>query len=182
LAVGCQNGQAFLLVRELPDAVDLHTCLAEHCTRSDQRRSLARILGETIARLHAAGFTHPDLYAKHVFVQLRDRSIVFIDFQRTMRRPRVSWRRRWRDLAALNASLGDELVSFRERLGCLVAYLRQSGVTDMRRSLRSSLRALQRRTAHLLGRRKIQRMRGGAVSSCLNPEFDGPTSEAWQFS
>jgi tRNA A-37 threonylcarbamoyl transferase component Bud32 len=162
VAVGEEGGRAFLLVRVLPDAVDLPTYLAQEVGPAE-RSTLARRLGAALARLHAAGFTHPDLYAKHVFVNLHDRSIAFIDFQRTRYRPRVSWRCRWRDLAALDASLSEELVPARERFACLAAYLRAAGALRRRRRFRQALRAIIRRTRHLLGRRKVRAMRKACV-------------------
>ena len=175
LAVGAQAGKAFLLLRELPDAEDLRSFLAAHPLTRQDRVWLAHLLGKSISDLHAAGFTHPDLYAKHVFVARDRRSIAFVDYQRTQKRAHVSWRRRCRDLAALNASLGDDVVSPRERWHCLFAYLRHAHQADAamrgdgcggpmprpawRELVRSSLRRIERRTRHLLRRRKVRQMR-----------------------
>jgi tRNA A-37 threonylcarbamoyl transferase component Bud32 len=156
LAVGRRNGQSFLLVRELAGSVDLQTYLANPAVTKTDRRALARRLGQTLARLHMAGFTHPDLYAKHVFIGLADQAIALIDFQRTTFRRWVGWRQRWRDLAALDASLGEHVISEAERLHLLAAYLRETGAVPL---LKKAVAAIRRRTRHLLKRRKIQAMR-----------------------
>ena len=48
------------------------------------------------------------------------------DRERARWRRRVGWTRRWRDLAALDATLADDLATPRERLLALRAYLRAS--------------------------------------------------------
>jgi tRNA A-37 threonylcarbamoyl transferase component Bud32 len=158
IAVGEENRRAFLLIRALPAVQDLQSYLTQgHGADWVVRRQLARYLGEAVARLHEAGFTHPDVYAKHVFVDIDDQAISFIDFQRTRFRRWVRWSSRWRDLAALNASLSEGLVSTRDRLACLSAYLRYTGRADGR-TRRLALGAIARRTEHLLRRRKIRNM------------------------
>lgn len=141
LAVGeDHDGRAFLLLRELTGAVDWRRFLeARRHAPPEARRMIARALGETLARLHLAGFAHRDLFAKHVLVRRDDAkavSFALLDWQRAQRRRRVSWRRRRDDLAALDATLADDLVSERERLRCLRAYLQvfASGGVDPRRT------------------------------------------------
>src|SRR6266851_7559049 len=86
LAVGEDGrGQAFLLVRAEAGAVELRTCLRE-CTDVRERFILARRLGTALARMHNAGFTHPDLYSKHVLVCPGKQEIVFLDWLRARRR------------------------------------------------------------------------------------------------
>jgi tRNA A-37 threonylcarbamoyl transferase component Bud32 len=117
------QGRAFLLIRALTDAVDLRRFLQEQRGLPiKERRCFARRLGAALARLHAAGFDHPDLYAKHVFVSADGETIRFIDWQRS-RRGQTSDRQRCRDLAALHATLADDLASATERLACLQAYV-----------------------------------------------------------
>ncbi len=122
IAVGEDDrGRAFLLLREVSGTVDLRHFLQRLAPPRDRHR-LARRLGRELARLHDAGFDHPDLYAKHVLVDPDDGTFHFLDWQRS-RRGRPSWRQRCRDLAALHATLADDLASPRERLACLRAYL-----------------------------------------------------------
>lgn len=156
LAVGSRDGRSFLLVGELEGAVDLHCFLTRRghdwvlCTR------LAERIAATLARLHQTGFTHPDLYAKHVFVNPQDLSIALIDFQRTMRCRRVSWRQRWRDLAALDASLGEHLAGNTLRLRLLRSYLHETGASHR---WVQAVEAIRRRSRYLQRRRKVQAMR-----------------------
>ena len=118
-------GRAFLLVRELSEGVDLRVFLqGRHLAEPVVRRHFARTLGEALARLHDAGFNHPDLYSKHVLVNPRYSAVSLLDCQRSHRFRNLSWARRWHDLAALDATLTDELVAPRERLRCLRSYLR----------------------------------------------------------
>jgi len=169
LAVGQSGGRAFLLVRDLADAVDLNTFLRTTALSSGDRAWLATLVGKAISELHAAGFNHPDLYAKHLFLDRNGRTVSFIDFQRTVRRRRVNWRQRWRDLAALHVSLTDDLASPRERLRCLFAYVRHALQdahpkhaaipAQRRRLLRQAVEAIRRRSRRLLARQKIHWMR-----------------------
>jgi hypothetical protein len=161
------DGRAFLLMRELDGYQELRQFLCEMAAASiSKRRDIARQLGVALARIHAAGFDHPDLYAKHVlvspapppqFVDFR-----FLDWQRSRRWSKVSWTRRWRDLAALDATLADDLATPRERLcvlwtylrGCRTLHERQSGIT-----LGMAARAIRKRSLRLLERRRIREMR-----------------------
>lgn len=151
------DGRAFVLVREASDAVELRALLAEGTLAPRDRRRLARSLGRLLARVHAAGFDHPDLYAKHVLVRRADLAVTFLDWQRTRRRQRVPWRIRARDLAALDATLGDDLASTRQRLLCLAAYLAQAAADGGPcPSLRHLAAAISRRSRR---RRRSRRLR-----------------------
>jgi hypothetical protein len=87
------------------------------------RAHLAEALGYELAKMHDAGFDHPDLFAKHILVS-DDLRFCILDWQRARWRKSVSWRLRTRDLALLDATLHDALASDRLRLRCLRAYLR----------------------------------------------------------
>jgi tRNA A-37 threonylcarbamoyl transferase component Bud32 len=150
-------GRAFLLVRELTGFLDLRLFL-EHMRSATpaERYQLARRLGEAVARVHAAGFNHPDLYAKHVLVDPDTGDVRILDWQRSRRPRSVSRRQRWRDLAALHASLADQLARPRERLVCLLAYLRAGRWTPHAREVRRALRAIRRQAEVLLRRRHVR--------------------------
>src|SRR5206468_8441943 len=57
------DGQAFLLLRELPVRLDLRRFLQPRGTPITGRRRFARKLGCLFASLHQAGFAHRDFYA-----------------------------------------------------------------------------------------------------------------------
>jgi tRNA A-37 threonylcarbamoyl transferase component Bud32 len=162
------RGRAFVLVREAEGAVDLGAYLRAEAAAAARRRT-ARRLGAALARLHDAGFEHPDLYTKHILVRPADGTITFLDWQRSRRRRALSWRARGRDLAALHATLADDLATPRERLACLREYLRHearcraveaggAGAAPAR-PLRQALARVQARARQLLARRHIREKR-----------------------
>ncbi len=196
MAVGEDDrGRAFLLLRELPGCRDLRAYLAQTATTEAQRCTLAAQLGTELARIHAAGFDHPDLYSKHVLVS-DGPAFHFLDWQRSRRRAVVGWPARRRDLAALAATLADELASPRVRLTCLRAYLRAAAVDGVslppparaaREILQEALRLRRRRRIRELlqpalasGRQNLVWLDGEAL--CVTREFlaeQGGRVPAW---
>ena len=69
--------------------------------------ALAGQLGELAAKLHRADLVHRDLYADHIFVDVRDETLdlYLIDLARVFPTRRRRWRWRLKDLAALKYSL-----------------------------------------------------------------------------
>jgi heptose I phosphotransferase len=150
------RGRAFLLVRAVPGAVDLPTLLRRQPDGA-ARRCLARRLGAALVRLHDAGFEHRDLYAKHVLVEPGG-AVHLLDWQRARRHYVLSGAARARDLAALHATLADELAGPRERLACLRAYL--GGLPQAERPpLPAFLAAIEARARRLLARRHVREKR-----------------------
>jgi tRNA A-37 threonylcarbamoyl transferase component Bud32 len=142
------SGRAFLLLAALPGAVDLRQYLHDQRGAPPGRRyRFAADLGAAVARAHAAGFDHPDLYAKHVLVDAATGRCSFLDWQRSRRRPRVGWRTRVRDLAALDATLAEDRATVRERLAFLRSYLgeRRADASRFARAIRASASRLLRR-------------------------------------
>src|SRR5262249_10592289 len=127
------------------------------------RRRLARRLAAQVARIHDAGFTYPDLYAKHIVVEDLGARFTFLDWQRSRRRGRLTWSERCRDLAALNASLSGELGDGDDRLTFLLAYWRATG--DESISFRRVCARIQRRTRTLLRRSSIREQRLPTVAA-----------------
>jgi hypothetical protein len=154
-------GRAFLLTRALTGAADLRTVLRDQAAEAPTaRRRLAVRLGETLAHLHDAGFDHPDLHSKHVFVDSGQDAIYLLDCQRTSRRLRLGWPRRWHNLAALDATLAEHLASPRDRLAFLQAYLRATlPVRAPRPFLAEAVRRIRAETVRLLRRRYIREVR-----------------------
>jgi tRNA A-37 threonylcarbamoyl transferase component Bud32 len=156
IAAGEVGRRAFLLVAEVPEAIDLRGYLQRRLSRT-HRSALARRLGTAVARVHRAGFDFPDLYAKHVLVvpgrHADAPSFVFIDWQRARWTARFG--RRWTTLAKLDATLPAELASRDERLLCLRAYLQNRGHGKRWTGV---AQAIARRSQCLRQRRQIHEM------------------------
>jgi tRNA A-37 threonylcarbamoyl transferase component Bud32 len=149
------RGRAFLLVEELAGFAGLRRFLSDTRVSPDRRR-LAERAGQAVAELHAAGFTTPDLAAKHVFVNPDTLAVVLIDWQSARFAPRLGTRDRRAALAALHASLAEHLADGRERLRFLWAYrrvARRQGAALPRFS--ALVRGILRESARLAGRRSI---------------------------
>lgn len=89
-------------------------------------RGLIPVLADLVARLHACGYAHRDLYLSHVFHDPGCEpaaSLCLIDLQRLIR-PRLR-QRRWiiKDLASLDYSAPFPLVSRTDRVRWLTRYL-----------------------------------------------------------
>jgi tRNA A-37 threonylcarbamoyl transferase component Bud32 len=185
-----QRGRAFLLMRELSGFIELREFLRDHLSSMSERRRFARRLGKALAHLHAARFDHPDLYSKHVLVQPYTGAIRFLDWQRARNRRQVSLRQRWRDLAALHATLADNLATSRDRLACLQAYCSyrgigfRSGLSFDRIGILSHITHIRGQAARLLTRRRIRELRQPPLAAgsqsliwldgealCVTPEF-----------
>jgi tRNA A-37 threonylcarbamoyl transferase component Bud32 len=153
-----RRGRAFLLVRAVGGR-ELRGFLKR--APADLRRLTAVRLGEELARIHAAGFGHPDLYSKHILVSAgpgEKPSFHFLDWQRSRRRQCMSWAVRSRDLAALEATLADELASPRDRIAFLRAYLRGDSRAGLP-TLAEAARAVRAGARRLLKRRRIRELR-----------------------
>jgi hypothetical protein len=157
------KGRAFLMVRDLRDAVDLRLFLSQQQKETPRQRCcFFRRLGETLARVHALGFDHPDLYSKHVLVDPKTGEISLLDWQRS-RRGRVGFCARLRDLGALHATVAEGLANARDRLRCLRAYLAVDpnfwhGKAGWRTMRREVLARIERRAKRLQRRRRIREM------------------------
>ncbi len=165
------RGRAFLLVREVEQAVDLRAFLRDETDRA-RRRAVVGRLGRTLARIHDAGFANPNLFAKHILVQPATGAISIVDWERTWRRHGLGWRARGRGMAALYATLDERLLSAGERLACLRAYLaeaqkhpeeaevpgrpRPPSAPRRRARLRLMLQELRAHSRHLLAKRHVR--------------------------
>ena len=124
VALGEDGRHAFMVTRDESAMPELRAILPT--LADDERNRLADALGHELARMHDAGFDHPDLFAKHVLVSAERTGFRFciLDWQRSRRRRTVSWHVRCRDLAALDATLHVSLAGYRLRLRFLRAYAR----------------------------------------------------------
>lgn len=141
-AFGAAGGRAFLLVEEVPQAVELRQLLADNELSPAERNRLATELGRALAAVHAAGFTTPELSAKHVWVNRSTLAVTFLDWPSAQRKA-VQEAERVEPLAALHASVAAELASPRQRLRLLRAY---GEISDVARIEQRAQRLLHRRT------------------------------------
>lgn len=162
MAVGEDDrGRAFLLVRELEDMRELRPYLrSAEGSGAKPRRRLARALGTALAHMHETGFVQPDLYSKHVLVDGQADRVAIVDWQRGKQHDFVSWPERCRDLAALHATLADDLATPRDRLACLHAYLRAVVPFPLPPRFRANtIRAVIRRARRLTRYRHVRELR-----------------------
>jgi tRNA A-37 threonylcarbamoyl transferase component Bud32 len=162
------RGRAFLLVRGLTGSVELRRLLNDDTLTPHDRRRLAERFGQAVAELHDAGFTTPDLTAKHVFVDPATFAIAIIDWQSARTVRRVGLRDRVEALAALHASLDVSTATVGERGRVLWAYLRVARRTGRDgRSFGHFTRRVVARAAVLSARRSIRDQRQPAAKQRL---------------
>jgi tRNA A-37 threonylcarbamoyl transferase component Bud32 len=116
------EGRGFLLVDELAEAQDLRDTLK---TQPDPEVRLTGIrqAATMIAKVHAAGFTTPDLTAKHLFVNPSSVQATLIDWQSAEILDAVDVGKITKQLANFAASLPAEC-TVRDRVKFLVCYRR----------------------------------------------------------
>jgi tRNA A-37 threonylcarbamoyl transferase component Bud32 len=154
------DGRAFLLLRELSGAVELRRYLDSHRDAPPVwRHRFRRRLAGALARLHALGFAHGDLYANHVLVVPETEEISFVDWQRSFRRGAPSLRQRWADLAALSATLAPDLAGPCDRLAFLRSYLEQSGLPGGKARLLRALANIRDIERGMIRRRHVRAKR-----------------------
>jgi len=101
IAYGEHRGRSFLLVSEISGAVSL----GQAANTPRMALNYAGWMGKTLAKMHALGVVHGDLFLKHVLFDPEKGEPVLVDWQRArvVHAPRIS--DRLRDLAALASSL-----------------------------------------------------------------------------
>lgn len=155
------HGHGFLLVDQVAGGDDLRTVLQNPSLSGSERKQVIEAVGRTIAELHSAGFSTPDLAAKHVLVNPETFAVTLLDWQSSRTGQKLSVRDRTRQLAGLSASLSEELASVSERLRFLWVY---------RRTLRHANALEQNSHAHRFGRM------AQAIESCTQRLCDRSSS------
>ena len=117
------TGRSFLLVDELAGSVELRDMLADKDLQIAERRQIAQRMGRAIAEIHEAGFTTPDLSAKHAFVRIGTFAPTIIDWPSSIPHIKIEPYDRLKSLALLSATVSDALASPRDRLRFLHSYL-----------------------------------------------------------
>lgn len=122
IAYGEDGRKGFVLIAEIPGAMPLSQAVrrASHAVR------VSAWLGRTLARMHALGVLHRDLFLKHVLYDPERHLPVFVDWQRArlIQAPRLE--ERLRDLGTLAWSLPDHPLVARLIRICLKNYLKSS--------------------------------------------------------
>jgi hypothetical protein len=151
--------ESFLIVEALGGSRDLHEYLVELAREPSavrSKRELISALARAVARMHASGLVHQDLYAKHIFVRRKGGGfdINVVDLQRMRRTRRESLA--VKDLAALNVTLPGRLASTRDRLRFLVQYVAGRWGEGRRERAARLMRKVLRRSLHIGGRGKFR--------------------------
>lgn len=156
---GLSYRRALLVVREVPEAVNLDTYLAGFPRLAGARaelaakRAMVREIATMVRRMHDAGLVFRDLWAKHVLVSpsMPHGSCrpTLIDAQRARRFPQMMPQARWHDLAALAVTTEQPACTLSDRLRFLLAYARQSRLTP---GVKLMLRRVAERSRRLRGK------------------------------
>jgi tRNA A-37 threonylcarbamoyl transferase component Bud32 len=104
------SGRAFLLIESKQKHIESRTFLRQ-THEMMLTIDLAKHLGNKLAEIHNAGFSHPDLYAKHLLIDLKTWEFTILDWQRSKLPHSLTISERTDTLAALDATLSDSLVS-----------------------------------------------------------------------
>ena len=156
---GAWPSRGCLILEEPADALPLGLHLAKTASGDEtNREGLFALLGQSIARLHAAGCDHPDLYSNHLLIagEIGAERIVFRDLHNSRRLPAVPLARRAQNLGALLATLPRRLAGGQDRQHLLDAYLAHSELEERGIEI---LAAIERQVELQLTRRRIWEIR-----------------------
>jgi hypothetical protein len=139
--------------------------LEEFCQKCRDYQARQRVfdaLAAEVRRVHSAGMSMPDLFARHVFFfpEAGCLSFCFIDVARLETGHPLSLLKRARSLAALNVSTPASQVSLAERRRFLRRY---AGSADLK-----LFTLIRKRTARLLQRRRYNKLH---LPGDINPAF-----------
>jgi len=140
IAAGRRRG-SFLITEALESCTRLDDYLGQAKLAHAARVTLICRVADLIKKMHAAGFNHRDLYLCHI---LRDGqgNLYIIDLHRVQHRAAVPGRWLVKDIAALNYSALEGIISRTDRLRFLKAYL---GVQRLsKRDWRFALKVLKK--------------------------------------
>lgn len=144
------------------------------------RHRIIRTIAESVAHLHNAGFDQPDLYSKHLWIELLPETcrIFFIDFQRSRRLRKLSLRVRWKNLASLNASVSAGHATWTDRLLFLRHYLKTTGLDS---HFRHAVKSILTRNNRLKKRHKFRQWDSLVTKSSIRtqPIFRLDKSHMW---
>jgi tRNA A-37 threonylcarbamoyl transferase component Bud32 len=137
---------SFILTEAARGEMTLHDFIQISRDRHERRRVLDA-LAVWVRKFHDAGFASPDLFTRHIFLELgKAPKFCLIDMARLDREQTISPKLRARDLAALNISAPLRFVSAGERLRFLKIY---GGDRQLGQSI-------LKRTEYLVSRKKFR--------------------------
>ncbi len=151
------GGDSFLLVEELRGYRSLQEWLAVEGSGPDFLGEISKALASMLAKMHANGLAHVDLFSWHVFLEKGPDKFkaIPIDLERTKIKGKWPWSRMhigWKqanDLAALHLTAPWPQVSFRQRLRFYLSYCHlMGGQRCKKRLLRRVLVVAARRGRH----------------------------------
>jgi hypothetical protein len=157
--------------RDLGPARPLDDLLREGRLDGVPRLTALIRLSIAVARLHAQGLHHRDLYLNHVYADPRrdDPLVAIIDWDRCGRHRLPYGRWVVKDLAALLSSIPPGTVTDREQIDFLVRYLGMRG-----RGVTTSSRRLARRIARKAARLRAHVPRTPVGEAARPRRGDGP--------
>ena len=136
IAVGVRSllpflSESFLLTQGIPQTTTLEKLLGDNFappldkTRWEQKRSLVYKLASLTRKMHEEGFRHQDFYLCHILINWSnpDAPLLYIaDLHRVIKVKRRAKRWKIKDLAALNYSAPEKIISRANRLRFLKHY------------------------------------------------------------
>jgi len=142
---------SFLITEQAAGSCSLEE-FCQKCRDQQARQRLFDALAAEVSRMHSAGMSMPDLFARHVFFSpdAERPTFCFIDVARLETGQPLSLTQRARSLAALNVSTPGSRVSLAERLRFL---RRQAGSADLK-----LFSLIRKRTGRLLRRGRYSRL------------------------
>jgi len=105
---GFEN-KSFFLSEEISDSVSLDVFFENKSVDPETRKNVLVNLAGEIRKLHESGFSYPDLYLKHIFINIKklennEVAFSFIDLHRLVKKQNASFYDRIRDLSSLRFS------------------------------------------------------------------------------
>jgi 3-deoxy-D-manno-octulosonic acid kinase len=143
--------KAYLLSLEIPHAIDLIQYFKEIGPQPSPEKLLAkrktiRSAGLLLRRFHQAGFFHGDLQLKNILVS--GERLILIDFDRSYRKPTLTYQERMKNLLRLNRSAEKWKrvglpITHRDRMRFFLAYADDD--VRMRGEMRNAFRGYRMR-------------------------------------
>ena len=106
--------ESFIITRELAGMSNLEDLFASGKVTSELRSDIARRLGESVGKMHAAGLNHRDCYICHFLRSPETGALHVIDLHRAQIRKKVPFRYAVKDVAGILFSAMDLSLTLRD--------------------------------------------------------------------